>query len=147
MEIERQAPTFSDTIVDLKKAIEAEDVEISALRKAFRVLEAIVELRDCSRWPATYVTVSRKWERWSGLHEIDVIGKTDYDYRPHKMADGITLILKEVIAMGRTLSYLASTGNEASSFRPVRFMLTPFVIGKKDFIVAIGTPIDAGPRA
>jgi len=145
--LNEQVPTFSDTIVDLKKAIEAEDDEVAALRKAYRVLEAILEVRDCSSWPAKYVTVSRKWERWSGLHEIDVIGKSDYDYRPRKMADGITLLLKEVIAAGRTMSYVAQTGNEASSFRPVRFMVTPFVIGKKDFVVAIGMPIDAGPRA
>ncbi len=140
MELERQVPTFSDTIVDLKKALEAEDDEVAAIRKAFRVMEAIIELRDCSTWPAKFVTVSRKWETWSGLREFDVVGHSDYDYRPRKMADSFTLVLKEVIALGRSMSYLTPTGNAASAFKPVRFTLTPFLIGKKDFVVAIGIP-------
>lgn len=141
MEIETLAPTFTDTLTDLKKAVEAEDLEVSALRKAWRVIDAIVELRDCSAWPSVYVTVSRKWEQWSGLKEFDVVGHTDYDYRPRKMADGLTLLLKEVIGARRTLSYVAPTGNEASGYRRVRFHLTPFTVGKKDFVISIGTPI------
>jgi hypothetical protein len=140
MEIERQVPTFSDTIVDLKKALEAEDDEISALRKGYRVIESIIELRDCSSWPAKYITVSRRWERWSGLREFELIGKTDYDLRPRKVADQITLLLKEVIAAGRSMTYLAPTGNAASGFKKVRFTLTPFTVGKKDFVVSIGAP-------
>ena len=143
MEIETRAPTFSDTIVDLKKALEAEDEEIAAMRKALRVLEAIVELRDCSSWPSKYVTVSRKWEQWSGLHEFELQGKSDYDYRPRKMADAFTLVLKEVIASGRSMSYVAPTGNTASGFRAVRFTLTPFTVGKKDFVIGIGIPVGA----
>jgi hypothetical protein len=145
-DLEDQVPTFAATIVDLKKAVEAEDLEVQALRKAFRVIEAIVELRDCSSWPSTYVTVSRQWERWTGLHEIDVIGKSDYDYRPRKMADQITLMLKEVIGSSRTLSYVAPTGNEASNFKPVRFVLTPFAVAKKNYVISIGMP-SAGWRA
>lgn len=147
MEIENQAPTFSDTIVDLKKALEAEDVEMCAIRKAFREIDAIVELRDCSSWPAKYMTVSRKWERWSMLREHDIIGKSDYELRPRKMADAFTLVFKEVIAQQRTLSFVSHTGNEASNFRSVRFTLSPFVIGRKDFVVSIGLPIAGGPRA
>lgn len=147
MEIEGQVPTFSDTIVDLKKALEAEDLEVMAIRKAFREIEAIVEVRDCSSWPAKYVTVSRKWERWSMLREHDVIGKDDYTLRPRKMADAFTLILKEVVAQQRRLSYVSHTGNEASNFRSVRFTLTPYLVGKKDFVVAIGLPITGGARA
>lgn len=143
MELDNQVPTFSDTIVDLKKALDAEDDEIQALRKAFRVLEAIVELRDCSTWPAKFITVSRKWEQWSGLREFDVVGHSDYDYRPRKMADSFTLVLKEVIALGRSMSYVAPTGNAASAFKPVRFTLTPYLVGKKDFVVAIGIPVGA----
>lgn len=143
MEIERQAPTFSDTIVDLKKALDAEDDEIQAMRKAFRVIEAIVELRDCSSWPSKFVAVSRKWEQWSGLREFDIVGTDDYKYRPRKMADGFTLVLKEVIASAKSMSYVAPTGNTASGFKPVRFTLTPFMIGKKDYVVAIGIPVGA----
>lgn len=139
--IDAKVPTFSDTIVDLKKALDAEDIEIQALRKAFREIDAIIELRDCSAWPSTFVAVSRKWERWATLREHDVIGRTDYDYRPHKFADQVTLVLKEVISAHRTLSYVAPIGNEASHFRHVRFLLSPFMIGKKDFVVAIGLPI------
>jgi hypothetical protein len=139
--LEDKVPTFSDTVIDLKKALEAEDVEMTAIRKALRNIEAIVEVRDCSSWPATYVTVSRKWERWSGLHEHDVVGKTDYDYRPRKMADAFTLVLKEVVSAHRTLTYVSNTGNEASNFCSVRFTLTPYLVGKKDFVVAIGLPI------
>jgi hypothetical protein len=140
VEIDTQVPTFSDTIVDLKKALEAEDDEISAIRKAWRVIEAIVEVRDCSSWPAKYVTVSKQWERWSGLREFELTGKTDYDLRPRKVADQITLVLKEVIAAGKAMTYLAPTGNAASGFKKVRFTLTPFTIGKKDFVVSIGAP-------
>jgi hypothetical protein len=141
MELERQVPTFSDTIVDLKRALEEEDDELAAIRKGYRVIEAIVELRDCSAWPAKYITVSRKWEQWSGLREFDVVGKSDYDYRPRKMADAFTLILKEVVSVGKTMSYVAPTGNEASGFKPVRFLLTPFMISRKDFVIAIGYPV------
>lgn len=147
MEIDEQVPTFSDTIVDLKKALEAEDVEMTAIRRAFRSIEAIVELRDCSQWPSTFVTVSRKWERWSGLREHDIIGRSDYDYRPHKMADAFTLVLKEVVAYQRPLTYVSPIANEASEFRSVRFTLTPFMVGKKDFVVAIGLPVIGGGRA
>jgi hypothetical protein len=143
MELERRVPTFSDTIVDLKRALEEEDDELAAIRKGYRVIEAIVELRDCSAWPAKYVTVSRKWEQWSGLREFDVVGKSDYDYRPRKMADAFTLILKEVVSVGKTMSYVAPTGNEASGFKPVRFLLTPFMISRKDFVIAIGYPVGA----
>ena len=143
MEIETRARTFSDTVVDLKKALEAEDDEVAAMRKAFRVIEAIVELRDCSSWPSTFVAVSRKWEQWSGLHEFEIQGKSDYDYRPRKMADSFTLVLKEVIASGRSMSYVAPTGNTASGFKPVRFTLTPYTVGKKDFVIAIGIPVGA----
>ena len=143
MELERQVPTFSDTIVDLKRALEEEDDELAAIRKGYRVIEAIVELRDCSAWPAKYITVSRKWEQWSGLREFDVVGKSDYDYRPRKMADAFTLILKEVVSVGKTMSYVAPTGNEASGFKPVRFLLTPFMISRKDFVIAIGYPVGA----
>lgn len=145
MELERQVPTFSDTIVDLKKALDAEDDEIQALRKGFRVIEAIIELRDCSSWPAKFVTVSRRWESWSGLREFDVIGRSDYDYRPRKLADSFTLMLKEVIALGRPMSYLSPTGNAASNFKPVRFTLTPYLVGKKGFCHRDRHPHRGGP--
>lgn len=140
MEIEHAVRTFSDTIVDLKKALDAEETEIAALRTAFRLLEAVVELRDCSKWPAKYVAVSKKWEQWSGLREFDVIGKTDYDLRPRKMADQLTLLSKEVVGAQRTLSYVDS-GNASTKYKALRFMLTPFTIGKSEFVVAIGIPV------
>jgi hypothetical protein len=142
MEIEQLVPTFSDTIVDLKRALEIEDDEVLAIKKSLRLIDAIVELRDCSAWPAKYVTVSRKWEQWCGLREHDIVGATDYDYRPRKIADDYTLILKAVIQAGKTMSYVAAgAGNEASSFKAVRFSLTPFMIARKDFIIAIGHPV------
>jgi hypothetical protein len=58
------------------------------------------------------------------------------------MADQITLMLKEVIGTNRTLSYVARTGNEASQFKPVRFVLTPFAIAKKNYVISIGMPSD-----
>lgn len=139
--------SFSDTVIDLKKALDAEELEFAALRAAFRSIDAIAEVRNCSKWPSTFVTVSRRWEQWSGLREFDVIGKSDYDYRPRKMADGLTLLLKEVIGAGRTLSYLSRPGNEASGFKPVRFLLTPFRINKSDFVVSIGMPVTSGAHA
>jgi hypothetical protein len=57
------------------------------------------------------------------------------------MADAFTLILKEVVSVGKTMSYVAPTGNEASGFKPVRFLLTPFMISRKDFVIAIGYPV------
>jgi hypothetical protein len=140
-DIAQTVPTFTDTIVDVKAALEAAGIEELVIRAAFRHMDAIVEVRDCSSWPATYVTVSKKWERWASLREHEIYARSDYDFRPRKMADKFTLVLKEVIAAGKTMSYTAGAGNEASGFRPVRFSLTPYTIDRRDFVVAIGIPI------